>query len=316
MAIATVSGAISLSDVKWIPEVYAPNVQAEFYRKSTLPAICNTDYEKLIQDWGDTVWIRTLPEFTFNDYVIGQKLKYTRVVGGKIALLIDKGQYFAFPANLVEDVQSDIAKGNRPEKTLIEVWVPHGAQGLKRVIDAAVYEYMYNQAHASNQGATAGVSSGGYNMGAAGSARQVTKADIVDYVCECNAVMDEFEIPDDDGNRFVTLPAWAGARLKVSDVGDASKMGDKTSILRNGIITEIDRSKIVVSNALKSVLDGGNRCWYAPFGHRAATTFATQITKKETLANPDDFGNLFRMLQVYGRKVVMPKALGMGYIRK
>jgi hypothetical protein len=308
MGYPIVAGQDSLSNVGWIMEIYSPKLAKEFYHKSTMFAICNTDHEEEIKDHGQTVWIRRLPDIPIQDYVIGQKLNYTRLTPSKIGLLIDQGKYFAFPASLVEEAQSDI-------KTLTEKWAPHGAQALKKAIDTAVYAGIYNTADASNQGNTAGAISGAYVLGASGNGLQITKSTVVDYICQCSACLDEYDIPDDDGGRFVCLPAWACAMLKNSDFADASKTGDKVSPLRNGIIGMIDRCNIVQTNALKSVTDT-TRHWYAPFGHKAAVTFASQIVKKEAFVNPDDFGNLFRMLNVYGFKTVSPRALGMGYIKK
>ncbi len=44
-------------------------------------------------------------------------------------------------------------------------------------------------------------------------------------------------------------------------------------------------------------------------GHMSAMTFASQITKTETVRNPSDFGDYVRGLNVFGFKVVKPEAL-------
>ena len=46
-------------------------------------------------------------------------------------------------------------------------------------------------------------------------------------------------------------------------------------------------------------------------GHKSAITFASQITKVESLQNPNDFGTLVRGLNVYGYEVIKPEALAL-----
>jgi hypothetical protein len=50
-------------------------------------------------------------------------------------------------------------------------------------------------------------------------------------------------------------------------------------------------------------------------GTKDAISFATQFTKTETLRNQNDFGDLVRSLQVYGRKVIKPEALAVGIVK-
>ena len=45
-------------------------------------------------------------------------------------------------------------------------------------------------------------------------------------------------------------------------------------------------------------------------------SFASQITKVETLKSPTTFGNIVRGLNVYGYEVTKPEALVVGYIYK
>ena len=100
-------------------------------------------------------------------------------------------------------------------------------------------------------------------------------------------------------------------------MGDANKSGDSVSIKRNGQVGMIDRFTIYRTNNLTKVTNGGggaNTVFTCLFGHKAATTFATQLLKNEMIPNPDGFGMLHRGLQVYGYKVVKPEALGASFI--
>jgi hypothetical protein len=95
--------------------------------------------------------------------------------------------------------------------------------------------------------------------------------------------------------------------IKKSDIKDASLTGDAKSVLRNGLVGMIDRFTIYNSNLLSGTAAAGV---YMLFGHKDATSFATQLTENKVLDNPNGFGMLHRGLQVYGYKVVKPEALG------
>src|SRR6187551_3051015 len=99
--------------------------------------------------------------------------------------------------------------------------------------------------------------------------------------------------------------------IKGSELRQAYLSGDSQSILRNGRLGMIDRFTIYVSNLLPKgpvtgppALAAGEWVIYA--GHSHGLTFASQVSKVETLRSELTFGTLLRGLQVYGYKVVDP----------
>jgi hypothetical protein len=126
----------------------------------------------------------------------------------------------------------------------------------------------------------------------------------VERIVDWGAVLDEQNIPTE--GRFLIIPVWMSALLKTSDLKQAYLTGDSTSPIRNGLIGSVDRFNIYVSNLL-------NIPSYTEvlFGQTKALTFATQITKTKMQDNPDGFGSLYRGLQVYGYKVILPEAFGL-----
>jgi hypothetical protein len=84
-------------------------------------------------------------------------------------------------------------------------------------------------------------------------------------------------------------------------------------VIRTGLLGQIDRTKVYQSNNLSRVTDGLTYGTYVIAGTREATSFAAQITKTDTLKIPDSFGEYWRSLFVYGRKVVQPTALSVLY---
>ena len=199
---------------------------------------------------------------------------------------------------------------------LMDNWSDDGGQQMSIHIDTDVNAYAYTEVAAENAGATAGAKSGALNLGEAGAPVAVTKANIMDVIVDAGTALDEQNCPNT--GRYIVIPAWMNGMLKKSDLRDASAMGDATSAYRNGKVGELDRFTVYVSNNLDTVVDGTTtkQATNVIFGHKKALTFASQMTNMETLTNPQDFGKLIRGLNVYGRKVIDPNAIGHLYAER
>lgn len=288
------AGVPSLSGT-FIPEIWTSKLITKFYDMTVFGAIANTDYEGEIQKFGDTVNIRQRPDITIRNYVKGTALTYENPDEVIKQLLIDQGKYFAFNVFDIDKTQSDIA--------LMNEWSTDGGEQLKIEIDKSILATIYTGADASNAGATAGRISGDVNLGTTAAPLALSKANIIDKIIEAGQVLDENNIPED---RFIVLPASMCTRIKTSELKDASVSGDGTSMLRNGKVGKLDRFTIYQSNNV-NVTSGR---YDIIFGHKCATTFAAQLTKMESMKNPNDFGDLVRSLMVYGFEVVKGSALG------
>jgi len=275
----------------------------KFYEASVIPAISNTDYEGEISDYGDKVEIRTTPDITINNYTKGLALTYEQPTPTKISLNIDQGKYWAFVADDVDVKQADYG--------MTEDWTSDAAEQMKITVDTEILADIDADVHASNAGATAGVRTASFDLGAAGAWEVVSKTNVLDYIVDTGSVLDEQDVPESD--RWMVLPVWMCGMIKKSDLQDASLAGDGTSILRNGRIGMIDRYEIYRSNLLEVTNDGGTNVTSCLFGHKTALTFAGQFVKNESLPSPTTFGTLFRGLNVYGYKVVKPEAMGVLY---
>lgn len=286
----------------FIPEIWAGKLVEKLYASTCFGEIANTDYEGVIRNQGDTVQIRTVPTITIRDYQIGGGLNYEKPTSDKVELQIDKAKYFAFEVNDIDRYQADIK--------LMDEFSNDGGMQMKIAIDTDILARHYADTAAANAGATAGVKSASYNLGVAGTPLVVDKTNILDVIVDCGSVLDEQNAPET--NRWIILPAWATGLLKKSDLRQAQMMGDTTSVFRNGKIGELDRFTVYVSNNLSVVDDAtaAKKCTNIIFGHKKALTFASQMTQMETLPNPQDFGKLVRGLNVYGSKVIDPKAIG------
>jgi hypothetical protein len=268
-----------------------------------LAAISNTDYEGEIKNQGDSVKIRTKPTITISDYSADMNLTLQRPSGNNIELFIDKGKYFNTILDDVMDVQSDLNN--------LSIWSDDASQQLKIVIDKQVLLGIVGTMPVQNRGTTAGAISGNINLGVTGTplflvARSPTvgQVEILDLLLRMGQALDEQNIPEE--GRWVVIPAWAAAQLKFSDLRQAYLTGDQVSVMRNGRLGMIDRFTLYTSNLLPSGATGGLAAGETAVfaGHAHGLTFASQMTKMETLRSEMTFGTILRGLQVFGFKVV------------
>lgn len=289
---------IGASTMKYIPTLYAGKLLIKFYEASVLGEITNTDYEGMISDQGDSVIIRTTPDLTIRDHVKGMTLQNEQPESPPVQLDIDKGKYWSFVTDDVDKVQTDI-------KGFVEAWTSDASYQLRNEVEKTVLQNICLESDI-NAGPNAGAQSGGFDLGETGSPVSLTKANVIEQIVDCGTVLDEQNAPDD--NRFFLFPAKICGLIKKSDLKDASLTGDSTSVVRNGKIGMIDRFTVYKTGNLLYV--GGDSAWHCLFGHKVATTFATQLVKNKVQDNPNGFGMLHRGLQVFGYKVVKPEALG------
>jgi hypothetical protein len=311
----------------FIPEIWSGKMQQKFYEATVLAQIANTDWEGEIKDQGDTVKIRTVPSITIRNYEKGQTLLKEVPATSVVELLIDQGKYWNAVADDIDKVQADLR--------LMDLFANEASEQMKITIDTDVLSFLKTKADAANRGQAAGVISGDINLGdgfhaTTGSRRSAAIVNTggdsasftpLDFLINMGLAMDEQNLPE--SGRFAVVPAWFAAMIKKGDLKDASISGDGTSIARNGRIGTIDRFEVFTSNLLPTqtgITDTKNvaskKGFHVYAGVKAALTFASQITKVETLRAESTFGDLMRGLNVYGRKVVQPKALVEGFVSR
>lgn len=289
-----------------IPTIFAKKLLERFYDASILPAISNTDYEGEIRNQGDKVIINRVPEISIGDYRSGDTLTYERPAMESQEMLIDQGHQWAFQLDDVQDAQA--------MQSLMGPFANDASERFKIRVDTNGLAFLVGKALADNIGATAGRISGDINLGtgAAPVSIGLGTGDVnpLDFIVDLGTVLDEQNIPE--SQRKLVIPAWMAGMIKKSELKDASLAGDGTSILRNGRIGVIDRFEVYTSNLLPTVGTG-----LGVFAiHPKAMSFASQLTKTETLRAESTFGTLMRGLIVYGRKVTLPEALAQGVVVK
>ena len=101
----------------------------------------------------------------------------------------------------------------------------------------------------------------------------------------------------------VINPTIESYLLQSSEFISAYNVADET--LREGSIGRIAGMDVLVSTNLTDV----DSKYYVLAGTNEAITFASQLSKIESLRDKDSFSDLVRGLYLYGAKTVQPKAL-------
>lgn len=311
----TGSSTNGLQTTGFIPEIWSGKLVEKFYASTVLAAISNTDYEGEIKNKGDRVKIRTKPTITIRDYKSDGLLGLDRPQGGSVELYIGNGKYFSLILDDVMEIQSDL--------NVLSMWSDDAAQQLKITVDQDVLGGIVGQCATANKGTAAGVITGAVNLGVKGTPLTVVsknptagQVELLDVLMRLGQVLDEQNIPE--AGRWCVMPAWAGRQIKQSELRQAYLSGDSVSMLRNGRLGMVDRFTIYISNLLpnnstqSSDFSAGE--WPIFAGHAHGLTFASQISKVETLRSELTFGQILRGLQVYGYQVVDGKALAQAQV--
>lgn len=293
----------------FIPEIWSGKLLEKFYDATILAAISNTDYEGEIRNQGDTIKIRQRPDITISDYSPDMEIALQRPNAATVDLTIDYAKYFAVVLDDVYEIQSDLDQ--------MSMWAEDASESMKITIDTEVLQsVVLGGASADNRGATAGRISGNINLGVTTSPVSLSTTNIIDTIVDLGLVLDEQNVPEQ--GRWIVIPAWAAALIKKSDLKDASLAGDNTSILRNGRLGMIDRFTVYMSNLLPAGTGGGLASGeYAVFaGHNMAITFASQLSKVETIRSERTFGEIMRGLNVYGCEVIKGEGIAQAIVSK
>ena len=294
----------------FIPEIWSGKLLEKFYDATVLAAISNTDYEGEVKNQGDTVHIRQRPDITITDYTPDTELIVQRPNAPIVDLTIDHAKYFNAIVDDVAEVQADM--------DMMSMWAEDASEQMKITIDSEILlnVFLGGAAAVTNIGATAGRISADIDLGVTAAplvmvprAPTVGQTEVTDLIVSLGQVLDEQNIPEN--GRWLVIPAWMSAMIKKSELRDVSLSGDGTSMLRNGRLGMIDRFTLYMSNLLPSgvpaSLAAGETAIFA--GHNVAPTFASQLTKMETIRSERTFGTLLRGLQVYGSDIIKPEGL-------
>jgi len=290
--------------VNFNPELYSGKLVEKFYKTTVFGEIASTDYEGDIAGYGAQVKIRTVPDVTVSDYVVGAGLGAQYPTSNSVTLSINRAKSFAVALSTVDMRQSDL--------DMADIFANDGSIQLRIAADSDMLTAIPALVDSNNQGRVAGVDSN-IDIGDSSTPVALLTTTVVNFIVDCGTVLDEQNVSDE--GRWMVVPPWFIALIKKSDLRIASLAGDGVSILRNGKVGEIDRFTLYQSRNLLSQASPGTAN-YLMFGHSAGLTFASQIVECEMINNPNDFGYIVRGLMVFGYQVIGPKYVGTAVVTK
>lgn len=299
MAFPSAVGHGNLPLGNWSPVIYSQKTLDYFQRIAVASDVTNTDYEGEIKAFGDTVNIIKQPVITVKDYARGTKIEPQDLNDEQLQLVVDQAKYYAFQMDDIEKRMSHIDWESKA--------VQSGAYELKNNFDSNILTYMQSNATTNANTGTAGSPKTiGYGAG--------NNFTPLDYIGRFARLLDENDIPDDQ-RYFVATPAfWEQVGREDSKLVDAAFIGEDVSAIRS---RKLVTSKMIhgfmcfKSNNLP--LDSSSNITVLA-GHKNSTATATAIVDAERQRLIDSFGDQFKGLLVFGRKVLRPEALFTGSI--
>lgn len=294
MVFPTAPGYGNLPQGNWSPVVFSKKALMFFRTAAVAESITNTDYSGEIKDFGDTVNIIKEPLITVQNYTRGQELNVQDLDDTQLQLIIDQGFYFAFAVDDIEKQFSHIDWESLAQSS--------AGYALTNKFDQNVLSYMLTNATANT------------NLGSSGSPKTVgfgggndyTPLDIVNRMAR---LLDENDIPVDGRWLCASPQFYEQLAREDSKLVDVMVTGDPESIIRNrkfatsrpvhGFTCFKTNNQPLTAASDQTILAG----------HQSAVATATAITKSEMVRREKTFGDLFKGLLVFGRKVLRPEAL-------
>lgn len=236
------------------------------------PAVINTDYEADVVEFGKTVRIPSVNDPAESAYTPDGTLTYNVLTDTSQDLNID--QFRTVPYR-VDDVHQRQLKGN-----IVEEAARRSAYTLANTADSFI------------AGLYAGASTANTSIGS------LATGDIYDELVDLSVVMDNADIPQ-EGRFLVCSPGVAGAIRKNTKFITAQPDTVLNNFVGEVAGIRIFKSRNVVTNAIPAAGTTHNIA-----GHSSAWSFVSQLQDAESMRDPDRHGTLYRILYIYGAKVL------------
>ncbi|MGH7745708.1 MAG: hypothetical protein ACREQ5_13100 [Candidatus Dormibacteria bacterium] len=281
-----------------------------FYCTTVYGEISTTEYSGELERYGDQITFWREPEILIRDYEKGGPITHDTIDSQPITMTINNAKDFSIEISQIDEKQIE----NWPAWR--SAFLRRGAYNLATSIDTSLLSNMFVNPDPANQGTTAGVKSGAYNLGTTGAPAPVTSSNITQYLSFLQGVLDEQCAPRD--NRYVVVPPIAYTTMLNSDLRAAYLTGMDISPMINGRLPpQVAGFNVYVSNFVPQVFDvgAGANVWEIVAGYKGATAFAAQIDRTREIEGPDSWNRYYQGLAVYGFQVLYPKGIAALYAK-
>lgn len=265
----------------FIPEIWSQKLNNMLAKNCVMIQCVNRNYEGEIKNQGDSVKIVT-PSAVSISTLDTDTLVYNELTPAETDLIIDQKKFFAFKINDVAQAQAN--------QDIMEAYLQNAKKAIEEVQDT----YLLGQ-HAN-------VDSG--NIVGGTTAVALDKTTIYsNFVALALKLKNSDAVSNNQKPWVVINPTVESYLLQSTEFIGANNVADET--LREGAIGRIAGMDVLVSTNLTAT-DGK---YYVLAGTNEAITFASQLSKVESLRDKDSFSDLVRGLYLYGAKTIQPKSL-------
>ena len=267
----------------FIPEIWSKKLNNMLEKDCVMLQCVNRNWEGEIQNQGDKVKIITPAEVTIST-LDSNAITYNELTPTSQELVIDQKKFFAFKINDVAAAQANT--------DIMEAYLKNAKKAIEEVQDSFLLSQHVN------------VDSNNI-IGSEDNPKVLNKAVVYSIFVELALKLKNAGAVSANSRPWVVInPQVEAIILQSSEFTSINhNMADTT--VRNGSIGRIAGLDVFVSNNLPVVSD----ITYVLAGTNDAITFASQLTKIESLSDKDSFSDLVRGLYLYGAKTVQPKAL-------
>ena len=242
----------------------------------------NRNWEGEIKNQGDTVKIITPAKVSVST-LTDDNISYSSLAPTSMDLKIDQKKFFAFKIDDVSAVQSNT--------DIMEAHLSNAKKAIEEVQDSYLLG-LHTDVPTANI------------VGSEESPITLSKTTIYENFVNLALALKNSDAVHSGVRPWVVInPTIESYLLQSSEFISAYNVADET--LREGSIGRIAGMDVLVSTNLTDV----DSKYYVLAGTNEAITFASQLSKIESLRDKDSFSDLVRGLYLYGAKTVQPKAL-------
>ena len=266
----------------FIPEIWSQKLNYMLSKDCVMLQCVNRNWEGEIKNQGDKVKIITPADVAIST-LSTSNITYDELEPTSQDLVIDQKKFFAFKINDVAQVQSNA--------DIMEAHLKNAKKAIEEVQDAYILS-LHTEVDSKNV------------VGDEETAVTLDKSTIYSKFVELALCLKNSNALSAGVRPWVVInPVIESYLLQSSEFIGAHNVADET--LREGAIGRIAGMDVLVSTNLTDV----SGKYYVLAGTNEAITFASQLSKIESLRDKDSFSDLIRGLYLYGAKTVQPNAL-------
>lgn len=266
----------------FIPEIWSQKLNNMLTKNCVMLQCVNKNYEGEIKNQGDTVRIIT-PAAVSISTVTDSVITYNELNPTETDLVIDQKKFFAFKIG-------DVAKA-QANQDIMEAHLQNAKSAIETVQDA----YLLGQHAFVDANNLVGTEAIPITLD--------TSTIYKNFVNLALRLKNSDAVSNNQKPWVVINPTIESYLLQSTEFISAYNVADET--LREGAIGRIAGMDVLVSTNLTAT----NGKFYVLAGTNEAITFASQLSKIESLRDKDSFSDLVRGLYLYGALTVQPKSL-------